>query len=51
MLFLIIKVNIKMINRFLQVAKKHKNWSLASLAVRVRLDAFTKIKDQGEPLV
>jgi len=27
-----------------KVAKKHKNWSLISLAVRVRLDGFTKVK-------
>jgi len=26
------------------VAKKHNNWALLSLAVRVRLDAFTKVK-------
>jgi len=26
------------------IARKHKNWSLASLAVRVRLDAFTEVK-------
>jgi len=31
--------------RLAAVAKKHKNWSLASLAVRVRLDAFTKVKE------
>jgi hypothetical protein len=28
----------------LKMAKKHKNWMLASLAVRVKLDAFTKVK-------
>merc|ERR1719188_1651757 len=27
-----------------RVARKHKNWALVSLAVRVRLDAFTKVK-------
>jgi DNA repair exonuclease SbcCD ATPase subunit len=27
-----------------KVAKKHNNWALLSLAVRVRLDAFTKVK-------
>merc|ERR1719487_1443215 len=26
------------------MAKKHKNWMLATLAVRVKLDAFTKVK-------
>jgi len=29
----------------LKVARKHKNWILASLAVRVRLDAFTRVKE------
>jgi len=28
----------------LKVSKAHKNWMLASLAVRVKLDAFTKVK-------
>jgi hypothetical protein len=31
--------------RIAKVAKAHKNWMLASLAVRVRLDAFTKVKE------
>merc|ERR1719321_1610987 len=26
------------------MSKKHKNWQLASLAVHVKLDAFTKVK-------
>lgn len=30
--------------RIAAVAKKHKNWALVSLAVRVRLDAFTEVK-------
>merc|ERR1719198_887590 len=30
--------------RILTTARKHKNWALASLAVRIRLDAFTKVK-------
>jgi len=30
--------------RILSAAKKSKNWALASLAVTVRLDAFTKVK-------
>lgn len=29
--------------RLAEVAKRHKNWALVSLAVRVRLDAFTKV--------
>merc|ERR1719188_2197763 len=28
-----------------RVAREHKNWALVSLAVRVRLDAFTKVKE------
>jgi len=31
--------------RLAAVARKHKNWSLAALAVRARLDAFTKVKE------
>jgi len=31
-------------NLILASAKKSKNWALASLAVRVRLDSFTKVK-------
>merc|ERR1719157_322226 len=34
----------KAMQRILMVSKKHKNWQLASLAVRVKLDAFTKVK-------
>jgi len=30
--------------RILSVSKAHKSWLLASLAVRVKLDAFTKVK-------
>merc|ERR1712187_174314 len=30
--------------RLVAVARRHKNWSLAALAVRARLDAFTKVK-------
>merc|ERR1719221_1833560 len=30
--------------RIVQVARRNKNWALASLAVHVRLDAFTKVK-------
>jgi len=31
--------------QILKVARKHHNWVLASLAVRVRLDPFTKVKE------
>jgi len=30
--------------RIMSIAKKHRNWALASLAVKVKLDAFTKVK-------
>jgi hypothetical protein len=30
--------------RLAKVAQKHRNWAIASLAMRVRLDAFTKVK-------
>merc|ERR1719183_527791 len=30
--------------RIMKISKAHKNWMLASLAVRVKLDAFTKVK-------
>mmetsp|Transcript_92137 Transcript_92137/g.265868 ORF Transcript_92137/g.265868 Transcript_92137/m.265868 type:complete len:737 (-) Transcript_92137:70-2280(-) len=31
--------------RIAKVARKHRNWALVSLAVRARLDAFTKVKE------
>jgi len=34
-----------------QVARKHKNWQLASLAVRVKLDAFTKVKEAMDKML
>jgi len=34
----------KAMQRILMMSKKHKNWQLASLAVHVKLDAFTKVK-------
>merc|ERR1719506_2112489 len=33
----------KVFQRILKIAKSNKNWMLASLAVRVKLDAFTKV--------
>jgi len=39
-----VKAQNKAVQRLLTVAKKSKNWQLASLAVRVKLDAFTKVK-------
>jgi chromosome segregation ATPase len=38
------KAKTKAMQGILMMAKKHKNWMLASLAVRVKLDAFTKVK-------
>jgi len=31
--------------RIAEVARRHRNWALVSLAVRVRLDKFTKVKE------
>jgi len=31
--------------KIMAVARQHKNWALATLAVHVRLDAFTKVKE------
>jgi len=38
------KAKTRVMQSILLMAKKHKNWQLASLAVRVKLDAFTKVK-------
>lgn len=35
----------KVMRRLMQVGRKHKDMALLSLAVRVRLDAFTKVKE------
>merc|ERR1719390_220230 len=37
------KVKNKVMQKILMMAKKHKSWQLASLAVNVKLDAFTKV--------
>jgi len=37
--------------RIAGVAKKHNNWSLLSFAVRVRLDAFTKVKETMDKML
>lgn len=31
--------------RIMKVARQHKNWALATLAVHIRLDAFVKVKE------
>merc|ERR1719277_2506418 len=33
------------LDRVVKVARRNGNWQLASVAVRVRLDAFTKVKE------
>merc|ERR1719379_2474972 len=37
--------------RILKVSKAHKNWALASLAVRVKLDSFTKVKEAMDKML
>jgi len=37
--------------RIAQVAKKNKNWALAALAVRMRLDSFAKVKKTMDNMV
>eukprot|EP00747_Dinoflagellata_sp_TGD_P146182 gnl/TRDRNA2_/TRDRNA2_176665_c1_seq12.p1 gnl/TRDRNA2_/TRDRNA2_176665_c1~~gnl/TRDRNA2_/TRDRNA2_176665_c1_seq12.p1 ORF type:complete len:469 (-),score=194.76 gnl/TRDRNA2_/TRDRNA2_176665_c1_seq12:107-1318(-) len=37
--------------RIMSTASKNKNWSLAALAVRVRLDAFTVVKEQMDKML
>jgi len=39
-----VKAQNQAVQRLLTMAKKSKNWQLAGLAVRVKLDAFTKVK-------
>jgi chromosome segregation ATPase len=38
------KASTRAMQRIVLVAKKHKNWQLASLALKVKLDAFVKVK-------
>jgi len=35
----------------MHTARQHKNWALAALAVRVRLDAFTKVKEMMDKML
>lgn len=35
----------RVMQRLAKLARKHKNWSLAALAVRIRLDSFGKVKE------
>lgn len=41
----------KAMRGLLRVAHRHQNWALASLAVNVRLDAFTKVKEAMDRMV
>merc|ERR1719410_1645619 len=41
----------KAFSKILMVAKKHKSWMLSSLAVRVKLDAFTKVKEAMDKML
>jgi len=39
------KLSERAMEKIAVVARRHKNWALVSLAVRMRLDAFTKVKE------
>lgn len=39
------------VKRLMKIAKKSNNWSLMSLAVHVRLDAFTKVKEAMDKML
>merc|ERR1719326_2555891 len=41
----------KAAKHIIQIAKKHRNWVLATLAVSVQLDAFTKVKKAMDDMV
>jgi len=45
------KAATRAMQRLVQVARKHKSWALASLAVRVKLDAFTKVKEAMDKMM
>jgi hypothetical protein len=38
-------------NRVMMTARKHNDWSLASVAVRVQLDSFTKVRQMMDKMV
>jgi chromosome segregation ATPase len=38
------RASTRAMQRIAKVARQHRNWAMAALAVRVRLDAFTKVK-------
>mmetsp|Transcript_62646 Transcript_62646/g.97497 ORF Transcript_62646/g.97497 Transcript_62646/m.97497 type:complete len:723 (+) Transcript_62646:27-2195(+) len=39
------------VQRIVQVARKYRNWQLASLSVRLKLDAFTKVKEAMDKML
>merc|ERR1719471_2707063 len=39
------------VQRIAEVARRHGNWALANLAVRVKLDAFTKVKEAMDKML
>jgi len=45
------KAATRAMQRIVEVARKHRNWALASLAVRVKLDAFTKVKEAMDKML
>merc|ERR1719401_33442 len=45
------KATTRAMQRIVQTARKHRNWALASLAVRVKLDAFTKVKEAMDKML
>lgn len=45
------KASTRAMQRIVEVAKKHKNWQLASLALKVKLDAFTKVKQAMDKML
>merc|ERR1719387_2535712 len=45
------RAKMKAMQRILMMSKKQKNWQLASLAVRVKLDSFTKVKIAMDKMV
>jgi myosin heavy subunit len=45
------KATTRAMQRIVQVARKHKNWQLASLAVHMKLDAFVKVHEAMDKML
>jgi len=45
------KATTRAMQRIVQVARKHKNWQLASLAVHMKLDAFVKVQEAMDKML